>query len=61
MSEIQNNIPTEETEQDINILKKIRLEKLNDLKSRNADPFEITKYDVTAKNADLKARFHTVP
>ncbi|MDD7185144.1 MAG: lysine--tRNA ligase [Oscillospiraceae bacterium] len=59
MSEIQNNIPTEETEQDINILKKIRLEKLNDLKSRNADPFEITKYDVTAKNADLKAQYET--
>ncbi len=57
MSEIQNNIPAEETEQDINILKKIRLEKLNDLKSRNADPFEITKYDVTAKNADLKAQY----
>lgn len=59
MSEIQNNIPTEETEQDINILKKIRLEKLNDLKSRNSDPFEITKYDVTAKNADLKAQYET--
>ncbi|MGN1036206.1 MAG: lysine--tRNA ligase, partial [Ruminococcus sp.] len=59
MSEIQNNIPAEETEQDINILKKIRLEKLNDLKSRNADPFEITKYDVTAKNADLKAQYET--
>lgn len=59
MSEIQNNIPAEETEQDINILKKIRLEKLNDLKSRNADPFEITKYDVTAKNSELKAQYET--
>lgn len=59
MSEIQNNIPVEETEQDINILKKIRLEKLSDLKSRNADPFEITKYDVTAKNADLKSQYET--
>ena len=57
MSEIQNNIPAEETEQDINILKKIRLEKLNDLKSRNINPFEITKYDVNAKNADLKAQY----
>ena len=57
MSEIQNNIPAEETEQDINILKKIRLEKLNDLKSRNVNPFEITKYDVNAKNADLKAQY----
>ena len=59
MSEIQNNIPAEETEQDINILKKIRLEKLNDLKSRNINPFEITKYDVNAKNADLKAQYET--
>ena len=57
MSEIQNNIPAEETEQDINILKKIRLEKLNDLKSRNINPFEITRYDVNAKNADLKAQY----
>lgn len=57
MSEIQNNIPAEEKEQDINILKKIRLEKLDDLKARNADPFEITKYDVTAKNADLKSQY----
>ena len=57
MSEIQNNIPAEEKEQDINILKKIRLEKLDELKAKNADPFEITKYDVTAKNADLKSQY----
>jgi len=57
MNENQNNIPTEEKEQDINILKKIRLEKLDDLKSRNINPFEITKYDVTAKNAELKSQY----
>ncbi|MDE5946762.1 MAG: lysine--tRNA ligase [Oscillospiraceae bacterium] len=57
MSEIKNNIPEEQTEQDINILKKIRIEKLDDLKSRNLNPYEITKYDVTAKNADLKSQY----
>ncbi len=59
MSENQmTNAPAAEEEvQDINILKKIRLEKLDDLKSRNADPYQITKYDVTAKAADVKAKF----
>lgn len=61
MSENQiNNAPAaEETAQDINILKKIRLEKLDDLKSRNADPYQITKYDVTAKAADVKAKYES--
>lgn len=38
MSDIQNNNIAEEeiTEQDINILKKVRLEKLNELKANNA-------------------------
>lgn len=57
MSEIKNNIPEEQTEQDINILKKIRMDKLDDLKSRNLNPYEITKYDVTDKNADLKSQY----
>ncbi|MBQ7007894.1 MAG: lysine--tRNA ligase [Ruminococcus sp.] len=59
MSENQNNIPVEEEiqEQDINILKKIRIEKLDELKANNANPYEITKFDVTAKNADLKAQY----
>ena len=58
MSENQKNVAAEETqEQDINILKKIRIEKLDELKSKNENPYEITKYDVTAKNADLKAQY----
>lgn len=54
MSDIQNNNIAEEeiTEQDINILKKVRLEKLNELKANNANPYEITKFDVNAKNAE---------
>lgn len=60
MSENQNNLQPEETEikeQDINVLKKVRIEKLNELKSKNANPYEITKYDVTAENAQLKADY----
>ena len=59
MSENQNNTPVEEEvqEQDINILKKIRIEKLDELKNNNANPYEITKYDVDSKNADLKAQY----
>ena len=61
MSENQvNTAPAaEEPAQDINILKKIRLEKLDDLKSRNADPYQITKYDVNAKAADIKAEYES--
>lgn len=53
-----NNIPEEEvTQQDINILKKVRLEKLDELKAKNANPYEITKFEVTGKNAELKAGY----
>lgn len=53
-----NNNPQEEmTQQDINILKKVRLEKLEELKSNNANPYEITKFDVNAKNAQLKKSY----
>lgn len=47
----------EQTEQDINILKKIRIDKLDELKSNGKDPFQITKYDVTAHCADAKAEY----
>ena len=57
MSENLNNAPVETEEQDINVLKKVRLDKLADLKAANRNPYEITKYDVTAKNADLKAQY----
>ena len=60
MSENQvNNAPAaeEDSAQDINILKKVRLEKLADLKNRNADPYQITKFDVTAKAGEVKAKY----
>ncbi|MDE6796986.1 MAG: lysine--tRNA ligase, partial [Ruminococcus sp.] len=57
MSENNQNVQPTDTEQDINILKKVRLEKLAELKSNNADPYTITKYDVTARAGELKAKF----
>lgn len=55
MNENQNNLTEEISEQDINILKKVRLEKLDELKSKNANPYEITKFEVTGKNSALKS------
>ena len=60
MSEIIENSAAENTEQsdaDINILKKIRLEKLDELKANGKNPFEITKFDVTAHNSDIRAQY----
>lgn len=56
-NQINSNPVEEEAVQDINILKRIRLEKLDDLKSRNADPYQITKFDVNAKAGDVKAKY----
>lgn len=53
-----NSTPeAEESVQDINILKKIRLEKLDDLKSRGMNPYEITKYDFNATAKEIKANY----
>ncbi|MBR1592545.1 MAG: lysine--tRNA ligase [Ruminococcus sp.] len=55
MSE-NNSTPVQE-EQDINILKKDRLDKLASLREGGFDPYQTTKFDVTAKAADLKAQY----
>ena len=50
MSENQLNkaAPEQEApEQDINILKKDRIDKLAALRESGTDPFQVTKYDVT--------------
>ncbi len=47
----------EQTEQDINILKKIRMDKLEAMKAEGKNPFEITKFDYDIKNADIRTRF----
>lgn len=49
-----HNIENQETEQDIHELKKIRIDKLDELKAQGKNPYEITKYEVTHKNADLR-------
>ena len=55
-----NSSPAEEaeqTEEDIHILKKVRMEKLDDLKARGKNPFEITKFDWNIKNADIRKQY----
>ncbi len=44
-------------EQDLNQLLKVRREKLAQLQADGRDPFQITKYDVTAHTADIKEGF----
>lgn len=56
--ENRTNAPEEElTQEDINSLKKIRMDKLEELKAKGKNPFEITKYDVTTSCAEAKAQY----
>ena len=60
MAEQQNNQPQNNNpkqEQDINQLLKIRREKLAALQEAGKDPFQITKYDVTAHSRDIKENY----
>ena len=60
MANGQNNQPQNnkvEKEQDINQLLKIKREKLAALQEAGKDPFQITKYDVTAHSRDIKENF----
>ena len=45
------------SQEEINGLKQIRIDKLNELKSKGENPYKITSYDVTIKNADAKAEY----
>ena len=53
MAEQQNQVK----EQDINQLLKVRREKLAELQEAGKDPFQITKYDVTAHSSDIKENY----
>ncbi|WP_101877707.1 lysine--tRNA ligase [Lachnoclostridium edouardi] len=44
-------------EQDLNHLLKVRREKLAELQAAGKDPFQITKYDVTAHSADIREQY----
>ncbi len=59
MNENNVNAINEEIEiaEDISSLKKVRLEKIEDMRAKGNDPFKITKFDVDAKNADIRANF----
>lgn len=62
MSENQANSAAQANDepiQDINILKKDRLDKLSSLRENGTDPYQITKYDVTDHAADLKADYES--
>lgn len=56
MSDNVNELP-EQTEQDINSLKKIRMDKLSQRKEEGKDPFITTKFDVSAKSEEIKGNF----
>lgn len=59
--EIINSAPDEElSQEEINSLKKIRMDKLTELKAAGRNPFEITKYNVTASCADAKAEYERI-
>lgn len=47
-------------EQDVNQLIKVRHEKLKELQDTGKNPFEITKYDVTAHSSDILNNFETM-
>ena len=48
------------TEQQVNELVKVRMDKLAALQEAGNDPFVITKYNVTDHNADIRTRFEAV-
>lgn len=53
------NTPAEQTE-DLSELLRIRREKLNTLKEEGKNPYEITKYDVTAQNGYIRESFEQI-
>lgn len=48
---------TQQKEQDINTLLKVRREKLENLQNDGKNPFAITKYDVTHHSSEIKEQF----
>ena len=46
-----------QTEQDLNHVLKARRDKLAELQADGKDPFQITKYDVTAHSMDIKEHY----
>jgi len=55
--EKNNNLPQAEAVQDVNELRKVRVDKLEALQAEGNDPFVITKYDQTHHSAVIKESF----
>ena len=55
MAEQQNK--NNNQEQDINALRQVRRDKLNNLQQAGKNPFEITKYEVTAHSMEIKNQY----
>lgn len=60
MSDQTNHVPQQEAEQSLSELLQIRRDKLAALKAGGCDPFQLTKYKVTAHSADIKDNFDTM-
>ena len=56
----QKNAPAPQEEQSLSELLQIRRAKLKELQDAGQDPFQITKYHVTAHSADIKADFEAM-
>lgn len=56
----QENNNNQTVEQDIGELRKIRIDKLNEMQANGNDPFEITKYDVTHHTMEIKDDFYNL-
>ncbi|MBQ3136799.1 MAG: lysine--tRNA ligase [Clostridia bacterium] len=58
MAEEKNvNVPQQEAQQDVNELRKVRVDKLEALQADGRDPFVITKYDQTHHSSVIKESF----
>ncbi len=57
MSEEKKNRQAEQPAEDINELKRIRIEKLNALQQAGKDPFQVTTAEQSITNAEIKERF----
>ena len=57
MAEQKKNQQDQQSGQDINRLRKVRREKLQNLQDEGRNPFEITSYDVTHHSTDIKDHY----
>lgn len=59
MSEDNRNNVAQEVEVDVNEVRKVRIEKLNDLTQRGKNPFEITRFERTASAGEILANYES--